>query len=108
MDPQSLLHNLNVLRESTVSTYYSAAVAELKDKIKSEPLKKSHEIYSGCISKDITEEIAKRFRSGGVNSTVNSLKVSFLSSKTTWYILAEPPLPDHLSPKNIDSTIISV
>jgi len=88
----TLLENINTARETTISSHYSAAVAELEEKVKFEPLKTSFLIYAGCVSEDVTLEIAHRFNAGGVKAT--PAKSGLVSTK--WHIVAEPTLPVHL------------
>ena len=64
------LSMLNKIREETISRHYRAAYTELKEKIQEEPLKSNFSIYSGCISSDITTEIAKRFNNGNIKAIV--------------------------------------
>lgn len=108
MHPNTLLENINDIREETVKSHYAAAVAELKEKIKSEPLKTSHIINSGCISASITEEIARRFRKGGVKATVKETTSGFLYKTYTWAIHAEPPIPDYFLDLPAKNTILEI
>lgn len=66
----SLIEEINNTREETISFYYGAALAELKDKIRSEPFQTEFYIYSGCVSKEITKEIASRFNKEGLKVTI--------------------------------------
>ena len=86
------LENINIARENTITTHYSAAVAELEEKIKDEPLKTTFHIYAGCISKDVTNEIAHRFNQGGIKAVPT--KGGFFV--TQWYLTVETSLPVHL------------
>ena len=65
----TLIETLNATREDTISTHYGAASAELKDKIKAEPLRTTFHVYAGCVSKPVTAEIAARFNSQGLKAT---------------------------------------
>lgn len=89
----SLLDNVNTTRESMINIHYAAAVAELEEKIKNEPLGTVYHIYSGCISKDVTYELARRFNSGNVKATPVSGGLIF----SKWYLELQPTLPSHLS-----------
>ena len=95
----SLLENINNARENTIATHYAAASAQLEEFIKSEPLKTSFYIDAGCVSKDVTNEIAFRFNQEGIKSTV--CKGGFL--RTQWYLTVEPTLPVHLVHKEVES-----
>ena len=98
----TLLTNLNTSRETTISKHYDASIAELNEKVASEPLRTSFHIKAGCISKEVTEEIAKRFVSGGLSAS--PCKGGLLS--TFHYLNVEVTLPDHLSPKpKIDTKV---
>lgn len=88
----TLLENINTAREATIATHYAAAVAELEEKVKNEPLKTNFRIYSGCVSKEVAEEIAHRFNSGNVKATPT--KGGIVS--TQWHIAVETALPSHL------------
>ena len=86
------LENINTAREHTIATHYSASIAELEEKVKNEPLKTSFHIYAGCVSKDVTQEIAHRFNTVGIKATPT--KGGFFT--TQWYITVETTLPSHL------------
>lgn len=88
----TLLDTLNTSREETISKHYGAATAELKEKITAEPLKTVFHIYSGCVSKEITNEIAHRFNAGGVKAT--ACKGGVVS--TQYYLTVEVALPQEL------------
>jgi len=64
----NLLETLNISREETILKHHGAAVAELKSRIESEPLRTEFYIYSGCVSEEITKEIAHRLNNGGVKA----------------------------------------
>lgn len=88
----TLLETLNTSREETISKHYGAATAELKEKITAEPLKTVFHIYSGCVSKEITNEIAHRFNAGGVKATPQKGGVV----STQYYLTVEVDLPEVL------------
>ncbi len=67
-----LLTTINNIREETLSAHYNAAVAELQEKIKQNPLKSTFFIYSGCVSEEITSEIAYRFQNGNLKAEVRT------------------------------------
>jgi len=48
-------------RERTITTAYNAAVAELKSLIEKNPFQTTFNISAGCVSEEMTEEIARRF-----------------------------------------------
>jgi hypothetical protein len=88
----TLLENINNIRENTIATHYAAARAQLEESIAANALKTSFCVSAGCISKEITQEIAHRFNQEGIKSTVT--KGGFFT--TQWYITAEPALPSNL------------
>lgn len=88
----TLLDTLNVVRENKISTHYGAASAELKDKIERDPLKTVFHIYAGCVSKEVTNEIAFRFNSGGLKATPG---ISGVVS-TRYFLTVEVDLPEIL------------
>lgn len=88
----SLLETLNSTREATISLHYGAATAELTDKIKDYPLQTVFNIESGCVSKEISDEIAFRFREGGLSATV---MVSGIV-RTKYYLVVNVNLPESL------------
>lgn len=92
--PSNLIDSLNSSREQTIQSHYHAALAELEEKIKAEPLKKTFNIYSGCVSKDITNEISRRFNSKGIK--VNWQCYGLIS--TRYYLVVEVELPKNLIP----------
>lgn len=65
----TLIDTVNKTREDTLNKHYDAAVAELNDKITSHPLKTYFHVYSGCVSKDITQELAHRFNSQSIKAS---------------------------------------
>ena len=91
----TLLDTLNITREETLSLHYRAAMTELQEHIKNKPLTTKYDIFSGCVSFDIATEIAHRFNSKGVKTTLN--KTGLL--KTTYYLTIDLSLPDNLTHK---------
>lgn len=87
----TLLETVNTTRENTIATHYAAAAAELEEKIRAEPLKRVFIIHAGCVSDQVMEEIAHRFKIGGVKAT--PVKSGYI---TRAYIIAEPDLPTTL------------
>jgi len=88
----TLLETLNTTREETLAKHYKAATTELDEKLKEEPLKTTFHIYAGCVSKDVTHEIAYRINSGGAKATV--CKTGLVS--TQYYLNVEVTLPEYL------------
>lgn len=88
----TLLESLNTTREETIAKHYGAAAAELKDKITTEPLKTTFHIYAGCVSKEVSAEIAHRLNVGGLTATV--CKSGLVS--TQYYLTVEIELPENL------------
>jgi hypothetical protein len=89
---ESLLETVNITREEQINKHYAAATAELKEKIADHPLKTTFHIYSGCISREITAEIAHRFNAGGVKTTANEYGI--LTSN--YYLTVDISLPEAL------------
>ncbi len=66
----TLADTINNTREFTISSNYNAAVNELKHLIEKNPFAVTFTITAGCISIEMTNEIAKRFNSGNVKAIV--------------------------------------
>lgn len=62
----TLLDTVNNTRTETINKHFDAAKAELEEQVKAEPLKTKFLIYAGCVSDEVTAEIAYRFNEGGV------------------------------------------
>jgi hypothetical protein len=92
----TLIETINSTREDTLSLHHGAALAELQDKIKNQPLKTKYYVYSGCVSSDIADEIAHRFNDGGIKTTVCT---SGLIS-TQYYLTIDIVLPNTLNHGN--------
>lgn len=92
----ALLKDLNELREEIISIYYGAALNELKDKIKEKPFDTLYYIYSGCVNKDIANEIANRFNNSGVKTRV--CNYGFFTTK--YYLEISLSLPDYFKDSN--------
>jgi hypothetical protein len=92
----SLFETLNSSREETISKHYAAAVAELKSSVISEPLRTNFNIYSGCVSEEITKEIAYRLGLSGIKAT--HLKTGVVTIKH--YLSVDVDLPEHLVHNN--------
>ena len=87
----TLLETINATREETISKHYAAAKAQFEEQVKSAPLKTEFCIYAGCVSDNITEEIAHRFSAGGVNATV--VKAGWVSHP---HLIVKTSLPQDL------------
>lgn len=85
-----LLQALNEFREETISKHYAAAFCELKEKVVNEPLRTIFYIYSGCVSKDIANEIAYRFIKNGIKAKVSNTLMQ------TYFLEVEVSLPEKL------------
>lgn len=66
------LETLNSARETTITDHYNAALAELKAKVAAEPLRTKFNIYSGCPSKEITAEVARRLTTVDIEAKASS------------------------------------
>ena len=101
---ETLLETLNTTREETISLHYGAAAAELKEMVKKEPLRKLFHIKAGCVSEEITNEIAHRFNSGGVKTT--PYKSGMLS--TQHYLSVDVSLPENLvHPETVKEEVVA-
>lgn len=89
----TLAKTISNIRDETLNIHFGAALAELKDKIKCEPLRTTFYIYSGCVSKEVTAEIAHRFAAGN-NCIATCHSTGLLTS--TFYLKVKIALPDHL------------
>lgn len=64
----TLVETLNTTREETISLHYEAALAELKEKVKNEPLRTNFHIRAGCVSDEESIEITRRFNANGIKA----------------------------------------
>jgi hypothetical protein len=64
----SELTNMNNLREETIKINYQAALMELQDLTKANPLATTFTIYAGCTTAEMTEELTARLVAGGLNA----------------------------------------
>ena len=88
----TLLSSLNTTREEIINKHYQAALAELKSKIAIDPLKTVFFIYSGCINKEVTDEIVHRLGVEGIKA-----KLCRSGMITTKYLLqVDIVLPEQL------------
>lgn len=55
------LENLNQLRDAVITRHFDAAMAELKEAITNDPLREKFYVYSGCVNKEISDQICTRF-----------------------------------------------
>lgn len=90
--PTNLIDTVNGFREETLDKHYRAALAELDEKVRNEPLRTVFNIRAGCISKEVTNEIVRRFNAGGSNAVYNYGGVF----RTYHYLTVTLPLPPHL------------
>lgn len=88
----SLLDTINNIRETTITSHYNAAVADLQDQIKNSPLQTKFIVYSGCVSEEIAREIASRIQTSNITATVQT--TGFFT--TTYYLDIEVGLPASL------------
>ena len=91
----TILDTLNNARETTITDHYNAAFAELKAKVTAEPLRTNFNIYSGCPSKDVATEVARRLSAGNVDAKLGA--PSWISS--TLCLSVKVLLPETLLPK---------
>jgi hypothetical protein len=100
----SLIETINNTREDILSLHHGAALAELKDKIKNDPLKTHYYVYSGCISNDIANEISHRFNKGGIKTIV--CKYGIIS--TQYYLSIDLSLPNDLKHTQETTTNLTI
>jgi len=53
-------------REETITANYNAAISQVKELVSNNPFQTTFTITSGCISQEMTKEIARRFNTGGI------------------------------------------
>lgn len=87
-----LITKINDLREQEIMKHYLAFQAELNLKIKAEPLRDNFDIYTGCVSKEITEEIVKRLQKENIIANVRSTGIFFVN----YYVNVQIILPKYL------------
>lgn len=59
------------LRLEEIDKHSRAATAELRQKIKDDPLETNFTLYSGCPNVKIAKEVAHRFKQQNISSEVN-------------------------------------
>lgn len=96
MTSEPLLSSINSSREEIISSNYKAAFLELQDKVKIDPLRVKFNIYAGCVSEDMTKEIAHRFVAENITATPS--KYGLFS--TTHYLQVVIALPENLVHKD--------
>lgn len=82
-----LRRDLQEIREEQIRSHYAAATEELRIKIRENPLRTKLYIYAGCVSREVAEELAHRFRGDGLEAVVGVQ--GFLS--TVYYLNIELP-----------------
>jgi len=90
----SILETVNNKREETISKHFDAALEDLQTQIQATPLQTKFYVYAGCVSGDITKEIANRFVKGNVKATANSSGLI----TSSWYLTIDIELPESLAP----------
>lgn len=97
-----LITEINNIREEQITLHYSAALAELKDKVKDEPLTTIFYLYKGCVSEKVATEIAHRLSVGdGYIATVCSGML-----RSNFYLEVKLPLPSNLVHESLKETKI--
>ena len=91
----SLVESLNEIREETINFHYNVAYTELKEKIKESPLITDFFIYSGCVSREITEELVKRFTNNGLDAKLMAFGIFSIQ----YYLNIKVSLPETLEKK---------
>jgi len=57
-------------REETITAFYNGAIEQIKNLVATNPFQTTFTITAGCVSHEMTTEIAKRFNMGGVKAIV--------------------------------------
>lgn len=52
-------------REETITANYNAAVSQVKELVSNNPFQTTFTVTAGCISQEMTKEIARRFNHAG-------------------------------------------
>ena len=66
----SLADVINETRETTITNSYNAAIAQIKNMVEKNPFQTTFTVTAGCVSGEMTNELAKRFDHGGVKAIV--------------------------------------
>ena len=86
---------INNKREHTISLNYNTALAELCQMVECSPYQCTFSISAGCISSEITHQIAKRFNNDPKIKAIVVAPTGRIS--TTWSIMVTCPLDDYLN-----------
>ena len=81
-------------REDTIEANYNAAIEQINSLVAASPFETTFTITAGCISQEMTKEIAKRFNNGGIKSIVTPQGGMY---KSGWSILITAPLLPYLT-----------
>jgi hypothetical protein len=95
---QSLISEINTIREEVLNSHYEKAKQELKDKVKVNPLKTEFILFeSEPVQLDIATEISRRL---SINNKCNtSISSRFFSSLVS--ILIKLPLPEEVKTEEV-------
>jgi hypothetical protein len=85
----TLVDTLNTTRENTISLHYDAALTELKEKVKNEPLRTNFHIRAGCVSDEESVEITRRLNANGIKAAY--VPKGFFSSRFIDVTVSLPP-----------------
>jgi hypothetical protein len=91
------------IREKTISCHFNAAFEQLKSMVEKEPLQTIFKVTEGCVSKEVTDELAFRLSKDKYIATARSTGFYFL---TTYYLEVNMPLPEKLIHKQLESSDI--
>ncbi|HSW77047.1 MAG TPA: hypothetical protein VLG50_08365 [Candidatus Saccharimonadales bacterium] len=89
MSNDSIEFIINATREETICNNYNAAVAQIKNLVEKNPFQTSFKVDAGCISSEMTNEIARRFNQGGIKAAVSENGIV----TSGWNIHITCPLP---------------
>ena len=97
-----LLHTINEAREMVIHTHYSACIAQIKDYVAKSPLKTEFYVTAGCVSEQITNEIAHRLNQEGIIATPTYSGIF----TTKYYIHIKVKLPEVLVHEKAEEVIV--
>jgi hypothetical protein len=63
MSLSDIIYNM---REETIAANYNAAISQVKELVGNNPFQTTFTVTAGCVSQEMTREIAKRFNVGGI------------------------------------------
>lgn len=74
---QEILEKLRNTRETLISIEYTKALADFNLNTLNNPLAVEYTVSSGCTTREITEEITRRFKREGVEASANVVTIPY-------------------------------